>query len=86
MEAKGVIFNYEGELVRPSSFTVTIMGDQEEYIHTIKSLLSLIRSVPQDSINSDTLVDVCDLIIDMLPSSEQINTQNPNNKSNILWK
>jgi hypothetical protein len=80
METKGVIFNFDERFTRPQSYTVTIQGDTDEYINTIKSLISLIRNVKEDMINPDQICDVCDLIIDMLPLPEQIITENPDHK------
>ncbi|MFZ4547547.1 MAG: hypothetical protein ACOYN4_08935 [Bacteroidales bacterium] len=81
MEAKGVIFNLGKNINLIESYTVTITGDQDRYISTIKSLISLIRNVREDMNNKDEIIDVCDLIADMLPLPEQliIENINPNN-------
>ena len=72
MEAKGVIFNPHTKYSGIESFTVTISGDEEQYLRTIKSLLSLICNVKEDMIDPDQIFDVCSLITDMLPTPEQI--------------
>ena len=72
MENQGVTFNFDKKSKRPVSYTVTINGDQDDYIHTIKSLLELIRNVKEDMIDQDTICDVCDLITNMLPLGDQI--------------
>lgn len=81
MENQGVTFNFDERFKRPVSYTVTVFGDQDDYISTIKSLLSLIRNVKEDMINPDELCDVCDLITYMLPTSDQIIVNNINKKS-----
>lgn len=71
MEGKGVTFNYDKSL-RPTSFTVTVNGDQYNYLRLLKSLLGLVRNQEQNMLNADQLCDVCDLISDMLPTEEQL--------------
>ena len=72
MDAKGVIFNPHTKYNGIESFTVTISGDEEQYIRTIKSLLSLICNVKEDMRDLDQIFDIYSLITDMLPIPEQI--------------
>lgn len=81
MEYQGVTFNFDSRFKRPVSYTVTISGDQDDYISTIKSLLSLISSQEKDLISKDELSDICDLITAMLPTPEQITIDNSNGKT-----
>jgi hypothetical protein len=81
MEDQGVTFNFDSRYKRPVSYTVTISGDQDDYISTIKSLLSLISSQEKDLIDKDELSDICGLIASMLPTPEQIAIDYPNGKT-----
>lgn len=64
-----VRFN-EGKI---GSFTVTIEGQQDNYIETIKSLLYIISvTTDRDFLSQKELYDVCRLISDMLPDPNQI--------------
>jgi hypothetical protein len=81
MEAKGVIFNVHKEYKGIESFTVTISGDQDQYIRTIKSLLSLMMNVKDDMRDPDDIFDICSLITDMLPTPEQITMIHQDNKT-----
>ena len=77
MDAKGVIFNPHTKYNGIESFTVTISGDEEQYIRTIKSLLSLICNVKEDMRDQNEIYDVCSLIECMLPTPDQIILKKP---------
>ena len=81
MKSQGVTFNFDKRYQRPVSYTITINGDQDQYLTMIKSLLSLIRNVNEDMLSHDQICDVCDLITDMLPTEDQIIINNTNDKA-----
>lgn len=56
-----------------ASFTVTIEGDKEDYLSTIKALLTYLSQVDEDTIqNQSDRYSICFLISSMLPDSQQI--------------
>ncbi|MCB0822971.1 MAG: hypothetical protein KDC09_09760 [Bacteroidales bacterium] len=78
MKTAGITFNYDEKHNRPVSCTVTIMGDHDEYMGKIRSLVNLLRSLDENMLYKPEIVDICDLILDMLPSSDQLIVNNPN--------
>ena len=71
-----VTFNkYKDESIctATESFTVTIFGDESEYIETIKSILFIMSTFDKDAIFPQSDLNyLCNLVSCMLPDSEQI--------------
>lgn len=57
---------------KTATFNVTVTGNEDEYIETIKSLLQVMYSVPVEMHTNDSIFYLCNLIDNMLPSPEQI--------------
>jgi|GEM_PF-6181278 hypothetical protein len=53
-------------------FSVTIEGDKDEYIETVKSLLTFMHSVEDEFATRNTRYYICNLIKGLLPDCDQI--------------
>lgn len=58
----------------PESVTLTVVGQKDEYIETIKALVGVLGGVEEDFISQRERYLICNLIDGMLPDSRQIVT------------
>ena len=72
---KGVIFGKEYDADRETNwdfFTLTIQGNVDDYLATLRALLDLMAGGDPDFYNRDDNYLICNLIKNMLPNYEQI--------------